>query len=124
MTTWREIAETWENNLKGKSSEWMPVGSGTLADALLDAKDEIAQLETELAGMKLMEAEAEQFAEGMELVPEGKIARLEAKNKQLREGLQLWIDFAANSLEFRMFLASDERYHKVFRLTSNALGVE
>jgi len=47
---------------------------------------------------------------------------LKAENRQLREGLQLWIDFAANSLAFRMFLASDERYHKVFRLTFDALG--
>jgi len=47
---------------------------------------------------------------------------LKAENERLREGLQLWIDFAANSLEFRMFLASDERYHKVFQLASGALG--
>ena len=43
----------------------------------------IAQLEADLSGMKLMEAEAEQFAEGMELVPEGTLA----ENKWLREAV-------------------------------------
>jgi len=62
--------------------------------------------------------------EGLNLGPlwmQNKAIELEAEVERLREGLQLWIDFAANSLEFRMFLASDERYRKIFQLTDDAL---
>lgn len=43
--TWREIAEIWTNNLKGTNKEWIPVGSNSLANALLEARAEFAQLE-------------------------------------------------------------------------------
>jgi len=51
---------------------------------LMRLATKVIQLEAELAGMTLMEAEAEQFAEGMELVPEGKVAQLEAEAGRLR----------------------------------------
>jgi len=57
------------------------------AESYYDGKTKIycptcfAQLEAELAGMKLMEAEAAQFTEGMELVPEG----TQAENERLQK---------------------------------------
>ena len=39
----------------------------------------------------------------------------------LREALELWRDFSANSLEFRVFLANKEKYYKVFALSMEAL---
>lgn len=49
--------------------------------------DEVEQLEIELAGMILMDAEAERFAEDMELVPEGTTA----ENERYKRALQ-WYD--------------------------------
>jgi len=57
--TWREIAKIWANNRKDTNNEWIPVGSNDLANALLEAKDEIAQLEMALRAAKQMDQEGE-----------------------------------------------------------------
>lgn len=59
--------------------------------------------------------------------PEAVVILLEAVSEErdaLQEALELWRDFSANSLEFRLFLASDDRYHKVFKLSMEALDAE
>lgn len=45
----------------------------------------------------------------------------EAQVARLREALELWCDFSANSLEFRVFLAGTEEFYKVFALSMEAL---
>jgi len=64
-----------------RSAGYDPEEVGKKMDVVARQALKIAQLEAELAGMGLMEAEAAQFAKGMELVPEG----TQAENERLRD---------------------------------------
>ena len=54
-STWREIAETWRDNIENKAHDlisedgWKPIGTSVLGAALLEGYDEVARLESHIA---------------------------------------------------------------------------